>query len=84
MAEEELTFPFEKWSLFRDLEVADRKVQLDPRSIRAAYLDEVRKHITLLEAECGKMNVEYVPMSTAQDFDVALATYLARRRSLAK
>ncbi|MFW6108284.1 MAG: DUF58 domain-containing protein [bacterium] len=84
MAHEELTFPFERWSQFRDLELPGRKVQLDPRSIRAAYLDEVRKHIAEVEDGCGRMNVDYVPMSTEQDFDVALATYLARRRSLAK
>ncbi len=84
MAAEELTFPFERWSLFRDLELAGRRVQLDPRSIRAAYLDEVRKHIAQIEYGCGRMNIDYVPMSTEQDFDVALATYLARRRSLAK
>ena len=84
MAEEELTFPFDRWSLFRDLELVDRKVQLDPRSIRAAYLDEVRKHIAKIEAGCGRMHVDYVPVTTTEDFDVALATYLARRRSLSK
>jgi uncharacterized protein (DUF58 family) len=84
MAEEEATFPFDRWSLFRDLELSDRKVQLDPRSIRAAYLDEVRQFVAAIESGCGRMNVDYVPMSTAQDFDVALVSYLARRRSLAK
>jgi uncharacterized protein (DUF58 family) len=84
LAEEELTFPFDRWSLFRDLELADRKVQLDPRSIRAAYLDEVRRFVTQIEAGCGRMNVDYVPVTTAHDFDVALVSYLARRRSLAK
>jgi len=84
MAEEELTFPFDRWSLFRDLELEARKVQLDPRSIRAAYLDEVRRFIQAIEKGCGQMNIDYVPLSTQRDFDVALATYLARRRSLAK
>jgi len=84
MAEEEVKFPFDKWSQFRDLELAERKVQLDPRSIRAAYLDEMRKFIATLEAECGRMNVDYVPLTTASDFDVALVGYLARRRSLTK
>jgi uncharacterized protein (DUF58 family) len=84
MAEEELTFPFDRWSLFRDLELESRRVQLDPRSIRAAYLDEVRQFITALEKGCGQMNIDYVPLSTRMDFDVALATFLARRRSLTK
>lgn len=84
MAEEEFSFPFDRWSLFRDLEVAGQKVQLDPRSIRAAYLDEIQKFIARLERGCGQMNVDYVPMTTRRDFDVALTTYLARRRSLTK
>ncbi|HPD13968.1 MAG TPA: DUF58 domain-containing protein [Planctomycetota bacterium] len=84
MAEEEFSFPFDRWSLFRDLEVAGQKVQLDPRSIRAAYLDEIQKFIGRLERGCGQMNVDYVPMTTRRDFDVALTTYLARRRSLTK
>jgi len=84
MAEEEFSFPFDRWSLFRDLEVAGQKVQLDPRSIRAAYLDEIQSFIGGIERGCGQMNVDYVPMTTRRDFDVALTTYLARRRSLAK
>ena len=84
MADEELTFPFDRWSLFRDLELAERKVQLDPRSIRAAYLDEIRQFVAQIEAGCGGMNIDYVPLSTSRDFDEALVSYLARRRSLAK
>jgi len=84
MAEEELAFPFDRWSLFRNLEILGHRVQLDPRSIRAAYLSEVRRFIRRLEMGCGLMQLDYVPLSTRRDFDVALATYLARRRSLAK
>jgi uncharacterized protein (DUF58 family) len=81
MAEEELTFPFDRWSLFRDLEITDRKFQLDPRSIRATYLERVRVFIQRLEQGCGQMKVDYVPMSTKQSFDVALAHYLANRKN---
>ena len=81
MAEEELSFPFEQWSSFRDLEVAGRRVQLDPRTVRAAYLDQVHRFVRRLELGCGQMGIDYVPMSTAQDFDVALAHYLAGRRT---
>jgi hypothetical protein len=30
------------------------------------------------------MRIDYVPFSTRQDFDLALANYLAHRRSLVK
>jgi uncharacterized protein (DUF58 family) len=80
MADEELTFPFDQWTIFRDLEGAHRKVQLDPRSIKAEYIDQVRTFVKRLEMGCGQMHVDYVPLSTARDFDVALAHYLAGRR----
>jgi len=80
VAEEELTFPFDQWSVFKDLERGSRRVQLDPRSVRAEYLDRVRKHIRRLEMGCGQMGVDYVPTVTNQPFDVALAQYLAHRR----
>ncbi len=83
MAEEELTFPFDQWSDFRDLELRSDHVQLDPRSVRAAYLDQVRSFIRRIELGCGQMSVDYVQMSTKQSFDKALAHYLAQRRSRA-
>lgn len=84
MAEEELTFPFDRWSLFRDLEVDANRVQLDPRTIRAEYLDRIRKFISRIEAGCGQMGIDYVPLSTRRPFDVALAHYLASRRARTK
>ena len=84
MAEEELTFPFDRWSLFRDLEVDGRRVQLDPRSVRAEYLAHVRDFVRKIEQGCGQMDIDYVPLSTKRDFDVALAHYLANRQSRTK
>jgi len=84
MAEEELTFPFDRWTLFRDLELDSRRVQLDPRSIRAEYLERVRQFVHRIEFGCGQMDIDYVPMSTRRSFDVVLAHYLANRRSRTK
>jgi len=80
MAEEELVFPFDRWSQFRDLEVDGNRVQLDPRSVRAEYLARVKEFIRKIEYGCGQMDIDYVPMSTRRNFDVALAHYLANRR----
>ena len=82
MAEEELSFPFESTSVFRDLELSQRRVQFDPRAIRAAYLDRVRHHLHRIEIGCGQMNVDYVPITTKQSFDLALTRYLAHRKAL--
>jgi uncharacterized protein (DUF58 family) len=84
MAEEELTFPFDRWSLFRDLEVEGRRIQLDPRSVRAEYLERVRRFVRAIETGCGEMDIDYVPLSTRRDFDVALAHYLANRKGRTK
>jgi len=84
MAEEELTFPFDRWSQFRDLERPPRRVQLDPRSVRAAYLERVRAFIKDIRTGCGRMDVDYVQLSTRRSFAVALAHYLASRRTRTK
>jgi uncharacterized protein (DUF58 family) len=84
MAEEELAFPFEGHVLFRDLERAGADVQFDVRAVRAVYLDEVRRFLRRIELGCGQMRVDYVPLSTGQSYDAALAQYLAHRRGMAK
>jgi uncharacterized protein (DUF58 family) len=84
MAEEELTFPYDQSSEFRDLEIADHRVQIDPRAIRAEYLDQVRRHIARIEMGCGQMSIDYVPMSTQNSFDIAMSHYLAQRKSRSK
>ena len=84
MAEEELTFPFKRWSQFKDLEQAGRQMELAPEALRSAYLAEMRAFLAAIEKGCGEMKIDYVPFSTRQDFDMALASYLAHRRSLVK
>ncbi len=84
MADEELTFPFQRWSQFKDLEQPGHQMELDPEALRSAYLAEVRTFLAAIEKGCGEMKIDYVPFSTRQDFDMALASYLAHRRSLVK
>ncbi len=81
MAEEELTFPFKNWSQFRNLEQPGQFLDIDPEALRSAYLSEVQSFVESLEKGCGEMQVDYVPFSTRQDFGMALAGYLAHRRS---
>jgi uncharacterized protein (DUF58 family) len=79
LAEEELTFPFDRPTVLHDLEPTGLRRRLDPRAIRSAYLDQLRAHLRTIEQGCGRMHVDYVPLSTAEPFDQALAEYLARR-----
>ncbi len=79
MAEEELHFPFEDFTHFHDLEIDEQELAADPKSIRAAYLDRVRSFLRTVETGCGKMEVDYVPMSTRTPFDRALSDFMASR-----
>ena len=80
MAEEELTFPFNKFNTFKDLEVDGVKLQIDPKSIKAQYLYKVREFVKTIEKGCGQIQADYIPMTTKERFDRALSIYLARRR----
>lgn len=84
MADEELTFPFKLWSQFRDIERAGHLLEIDPEAMRSTYLNEVRAFINAIEKGCGEMMIDYVPFSTRNEFDLALAGYLSHRRSLVK
>lgn len=84
MAEEELTFPFDRWSDFRDLEDLAVHKELDPMTVRADYLARVRQHLNDIELACGQMEIDYVPMNTKIPFDVALSGFLATRRNQQK
>ena len=77
MADEELTFPFDEWTNFRSLETAGIHAQLDPQSIRAAYLERVRSFLHTIETACGQMRVAHVPMNTKIPYCDALAECLA-------
>ncbi len=80
MAEEELTFPFAGSQEFQDLEGGAARLKVDPRAVRSAYLERVRQHVAQLEAACGQLNADYVPVSTRQPYHEALAEFLGRRR----
>ncbi len=79
MADDELTFPFRKWSLFENLERADHRLKLDPATMRAMYLENVARHLKAVKDAAGKLNVSHVLLNTSRPFDTALMNYLAAR-----
>lgn len=79
MAEEELTFPFNRYTHFKDLEQTNHTIIVDPQTLKAQYLDRVDAFVKEIKHACGELNADYVPMSTAQPYDKTLADYLARR-----
>jgi uncharacterized protein (DUF58 family) len=79
MAEEELNFPFGQSQEFKDLELSGTRIKVDPRTIRAAYLQRVKEHVSLLEKACGQMQADYVPLTTKTPYARALADFISRR-----
>jgi uncharacterized protein (DUF58 family) len=80
MAEEELTFPFDKFDDFHCLEVEGRRLNIDPATIRASYLDRVQAHLKSIELACGQMQADYVPVNTKTPVTEALFSYFSQRK----
>ncbi len=81
MADEELTFPFQKFDEFRCLEIAGRRVNIDPATIRASYLDRVQAHLKKMEIACGQMAADYVPVNTKVPVEQTLYSYFSNRKA---
>jgi uncharacterized protein (DUF58 family) len=79
--EYELSFPFDRMTLFEGLEDYP-KLLVDPRALRRAYLEEINRFCEELRKGCVTQSVDYVRLSTAQDLDVELTKYLAGRLSI--
>lgn len=81
MAEEELTFPYEKFDDFRCLEIEGKQLNIDPSTLRASYLDRVRQHLKDLELACGQMEADYIPVRTTAPIPETLFSYFSKRKS---
>ena len=79
MAEEELSFPFTGYQQFRDLEKVAPVVRIDPHAVRAGYLERVGNFVRAIEAACGNLRADYVPVNTRNPLRQTLLRYLGRR-----
>ena len=79
----ELEFPFKKILSFVDMETQE-KLQVDPRYVREAYLEEMKAFIDGYRKECSDRNIEYALTPTDTPYDRMLLNYLARRKALMK
>jgi uncharacterized protein (DUF58 family) len=60
------------------------RLLVDPNAIRAAYKEELSKHVERLARAARELSCDFVPLVTATALDVALSTYLARRAARAR
>ncbi len=77
--EDELTFPFQDNTLFRDLEM-DREIHTNPRALRRSYLEIFGRYLENVRKICASQNIDYVRLNTAEPLDAALAAYLTLRQ----
>lgn len=79
LAHDEITFPFRKWTLFRNMEVQGHHLRLDPAVIRRQYLDALAAHRRALEKTCSDLRISYQLMDTSRSVENALTAYLSSR-----
>lgn len=75
---DELTFPFERPTRFRDLE-SDEEVLAVPSVVRDHYLSEVRQMVELYTRELKSANIDYCLLDTSQPLEFGLLSYLSSR-----
>ena len=76
----ELEFPFERLTVFEDMEDPTARVLSDPRTIREAYLKQIRAFIDDYQQACRRERIDYNCFPTTTPLDIALTRYLARRQ----
>ena len=76
----ELEFPFDRLTVFEDMEDAALRVLSDPRAIRAAYVQQVQAFIDEYQQACRGEAIDYNLFPTTTPLDIALTRYLARRQ----
>jgi len=79
----ELTFEIPHLARLDGLEASGVQ-KVDPRALRAAYVEEVERHNELLAREARRLRIDYVRCPTQQSVDAVLRTYLARRGARAR
>jgi uncharacterized protein (DUF58 family) len=75
---DELDFPFQQTTQFKGLEERG-DVIVEPRALREAYLEELRKHTEAVRQTCHQMHVDYMQVDTSLPLDVTLPNFLAAR-----
>lgn len=77
--EAELSFPFDRVTLFEGLERGE-EVVADPRVVAESYRRRLERFLEELRRGCTEKAIDYEQMLLSQPFDQALTSYLGRRK----
>jgi uncharacterized protein (DUF58 family) len=78
MDPDELTFPFERASKFRDMEAGDELMAV-PSRVRASYMEELERVLDYYRRELGSVGIDYKLVNTSEPLEFALMSYLSNR-----
>jgi uncharacterized protein (DUF58 family) len=74
----ELTFPFDRYAEFEDIESHER-LKAAPHVVRKAYLQELENFCDFYRRKCRRSGIDYSLLNTSEPLNVALSTYLTKR-----
>ena len=79
----EIEFPYEDVTLFKGMEEAGQLLT-EPRSLREAYLEQLRNFTQEMQKMCRGMRIDFTRMNSGESLDVALSAFLATRAASMK
>jgi uncharacterized protein (DUF58 family) len=79
----EIEFPFDDVTLFKGLEESGQLLT-EPRSLREAYLEQLKTHTDELRKMCRGMRIDFTRMNSGESLDVSLSGFLATRAASMK
>jgi uncharacterized protein (DUF58 family) len=80
---DEVSFPFERLTRFKDMEGAGSLVT-NPASVRHGYLRRMNAFLADVKTLCLERNINYDLLQTDEPWDQALSSYLAHRSRITK
>jgi len=77
----EREFPFQGSTIFKDLETGE-ELPVQPEELKDLYRKRLGEFLETYKRECRKNLIDYLPIDTSTPFDLALTSYLAKRKRL--
>jgi uncharacterized protein (DUF58 family) len=77
----EIDFDFKDRVRFKDMESGE-EIITDPRQLKKSYQKQLNKFMNFYKQNCGKNQIDYIPIQTNQSLDTALTEYLVKRQKL--
>jgi uncharacterized protein (DUF58 family) len=74
----ELTFPYDDPTLFLSME-DERRLEVNPREIKASYLEEFERFLEETRARCTAADADYERVRTDEALDRVMVRFLSRR-----